>query len=67
MLSSLCLGTIVTSSISHKKATSDGTSPGGRGKAMAVRDGNDHGVQAVVRSRIALTGRTGLDGHGAHN
>jgi hypothetical protein len=34
MLSSLCLGTIVTCSISHRKATSEGTSPGGRGSAM---------------------------------
>ena len=34
MLSSFCLGTTVTSSISHRKATSDGTSPEGRGNAM---------------------------------
>lgn len=34
ILSSLCLGTTVTSSISHRNATSEGTSPGGRGKAM---------------------------------
>lgn len=34
MLSSLCRGTTVTSSISHRKATSEGTSPEGRGKAI---------------------------------
>lgn len=34
ILSSLCLGTIVTCSISHRNATSEGTSPGGRGSAM---------------------------------
>jgi hypothetical protein len=33
-LSSLCLGTIVTISISHRKATSMGVSPGCNGKAM---------------------------------
>ena len=30
-------GTIVTSSISHRKATSDGRSPGGCGNAMTAR------------------------------
>jgi hypothetical protein len=35
MDSSRCRGTTVTSSISHRKATSEGTRPEGRGKAMA--------------------------------
>lgn len=34
MDSSLCRGTMVTSSISQRKATSVGTRPGGRGSAM---------------------------------
>lgn len=34
MLSRRCRGTTVTSSISHRKATSEGTRPNGRGKAM---------------------------------
>ena len=34
MLSNLCLGTTVTSSISQRKATSEGVRPGGRGRAM---------------------------------
>lgn len=34
MLSSRCRGTTVTSSISHKKATSEGTRPWGRGRAI---------------------------------
>lgn len=34
MLSSLCRGTTVTSSISHKKATSEGISPEGKGNAI---------------------------------
>lgn len=34
MLSSLCLGTTVTSSISQRKATSVGTRPEGSGRAM---------------------------------
>lgn len=35
MDSSFCRGTIVTSSISQRKATSEGSSPGGREWAMA--------------------------------
>lgn len=35
MDSSLCRGTIVTSSISQRKATSVGTRPGGSGSAIA--------------------------------
>lgn len=38
MESSFCLGTTVTSSISHRKATSEGTSPWGRGNAMVDVD-----------------------------
>jgi hypothetical protein len=37
MDSSLCRGTTVTISISQRKATSDGTRPGGRGNAMLFR------------------------------
>lgn len=36
MLSSFCLGTMVTSSISHMKATSVGTRPGGSGRAISL-------------------------------
>lgn len=36
-MSSFCLGTTVMSSISHRKETSEGTSPGGRGNAMMAR------------------------------
>ena len=36
-LSSLCRGITVTSSISHRKPTSLGTRPGGRGRAIACR------------------------------
>ena len=36
MLSSLCLGTTVTSSISARNATSEGTRPGGKGSAMGI-------------------------------
>lgn len=34
IVSSLCRGTTVTSSISHKKAISEGTSPRGKGNAI---------------------------------
>lgn len=51
MLSNLCLGTTVTSSISHKKATSEGTSPGGRGRAMMVRNRRPVGRGNDARQR----------------
>lgn len=45
-LSSLCRGITVTNSISHKKATSGGVSPGGSGSAIVVMNsGDDRGAK----------------------
>lgn len=54
MLSSRWRGTTVTSSISHKNATSEGIKPGGRGKAML-------GVCGVGRCRGAKHKGLGME------
>lgn len=46
-LSSFCRGITVTISISHKKATSDGVRPGGRGNAMV--DWRIEGMELIRR------------------
>lgn len=45
--SSLCRGVIVTSSISHKKPTSLGVSPGGRGSAILSGVALQYAVQEM--------------------
>lgn len=55
MLSNLCRGTTVTNSISARKATSDGTRPGGNGRAICAilapiwRGAYGRGRSATVR------------------
>lgn len=66
MLSSLCRGTTVTSSISHKKATSEGISPEGKGNAIV--DGVlwfRHGVERVqkIRACTCPSSRLGREPH----
>lgn len=58
MLSNRCLGTTVTSSISHRKATSEGTSPGGRRRAMVDGTATDRRVWSRTDARTLEFGLT---------
>jgi hypothetical protein len=63
--SSLCRGITVTSSISHKNATSEGVNPGGKGNAMIrivskVKRSKNARVEVDPRSAFLTCGGCGL-------